>query len=460
MAGAQLRRHPWHATPLGPIEGWPLALRVTVEQMMCSRFAAALCWGPELTTIHNDAFVPILGNKPPAFGQPFASIWAEAWDQIKPMVARALHGESTFIEDFQLQVLRQDRPELAYFTFCYSPVFDGEGRVAGFLDTVIETTGKVHAELLERQERDRMHRMLLTMPGFAAVLTGPEHRFTFVNKAFEAAAGQRAYLGHRADDVLSELHGQGFWELVRGTYTDGTSRSAQAMPVRFRGEPSERYLDLVVDPIRARGVLEGVFVSGYDVTERIRVQEELLAAQQRLQELALTDTLTGLANRRRLDEALANEVRRARREGHPLALLLLDIDWFKQLNDTHGHPAGDAVLRALGQLLGRFAQRAGDLAARFGGEEFVVLMANADATQAAAMAERIRRAVESSVADPAGAPVTVSIGVATTGPSSTGELLVRQADAALYHAKREGRNRVVVNASSHPLATNRDEAGA
>ncbi|WP_326540445.1 sensor domain-containing diguanylate cyclase [Pseudorhodoferax sp.] len=458
--GAQLRRHPWHQTPLGPVEGWPLALRVTVEQMMCSRFAAALCWGSELTTIHNDAFVPILGNKPPAFGQPFAAIWAEAWDQIEPMVSRALNGEATFIEDFQLEVLRQARPELAYFTFCYSPVFDGEGRVAGFLDTVIETTGKVQAELLERQERDRMHSMLLTMPGFAAVLSGPEHRFSFVNKAFEAAAGQRAYLGHRADEVLSELHGQGFWEMVNGTYRDGTSRSAQAMAVRFRGEASERYLDLVVDPIHARGGLEGVFISGYDVTQRIRAQEELLAAQQRLQELALTDTLTGLANRRRLDEALANEVRRARREAHPLALVLLDIDRFKQLNDTHGHPAGDVVLRALGQLLGQFAQRAGDLAARFGGEEFVVLLSNADAAQAAAMAERIRRAVESTVADPAGKPVTVSIGVATTGKVATGELLVQQADAALYQAKREGRNRVVVASTVGGKPADRGDARA
>ncbi|GHD03509.1 hypothetical protein GCM10007320_63680 [Pseudorhodoferax aquiterrae] len=96
--GAQLRRRPWHTTPLGPIEGWPLALRVIVEQIMCSRFAAALCWGPALTTIHNDAFVPILGNKPPGFGQPFAVIWSEAWDQIEPMVSRALNEEATFMK--------------------------------------------------------------------------------------------------------------------------------------------------------------------------------------------------------------------------------------------------------------------------------------------------------------------------------------------------------------------------
>jgi len=445
--GKRLRAFLWENTPLGPIGGWPTALRVAVDQFMSSRFPTALCWGPELTTIHNDAFVPILGRKPPALGRSFKDVWAEAWGEVGPIAARALAGQATFIEDFKLEILRDDEPEAAYFTFCYSPVFDADGRVAGLLDTVIETTSKVQNDLLEQRVRDRMHSMLLTMPGFAAVLQGPEHQFAFCNQAMGAITGDRVYLGRPAHEVFAELRGQGLGRMLRRAYKDGVPTSVQAMPLRFRGEAGPRYLDVVVDPIRSEGQVDGVFVSGYDVTDRIRAQAELLASKQQLQELAATDALTGLANRRRLTETLERELRRAQRDKRPLALVLLDIDRFKDLNDTHGHPAGDAVLRELGALLNQFAQRGSDLAARWGGEEFVLLLSNTDARQAQAMAERLRSQVQSSIADPAGQPVTVSLGVATTTAQATGtqEQLIAQADAALYRAKREGRNRVVTS---------------
>lgn len=139
----QIRSFDWAATPLGEPEGWPISLRTLVETMLASRFPKALVWGPELTTLHNDAFRPILGEKPTAIGRPFRDVWAESWDDISPIIERALDGHATFIEDFPLVIKRHDKPEEAYFTFCYSPVRDETGAIAGVLDTVIETTATV-----------------------------------------------------------------------------------------------------------------------------------------------------------------------------------------------------------------------------------------------------------------------------------------------------------------------------
>jgi GAF domain/PAS fold len=153
--GAMMRRHDWAATPLGSPERWPTSLRTAVSMVIGSRFPACLVWGPELVMLYNDAFRPILGGKPKALGRPFGEVWSEAWDKLGHFAEAALAGEAVFIENFPLVVERNGYPEQAYFTFCYSPVRDETGRIAGFLDTVIETTGQVRAEqaLLAGQTR-------------------------------------------------------------------------------------------------------------------------------------------------------------------------------------------------------------------------------------------------------------------------------------------------------------------
>ncbi len=171
--------------------------------------------------------------------------------------------------------------------------------------------------------------------------------------------------------------------------------------------------------------------------ERVRLLEE---ANARLAALATTDPLTGLANRRAFDEALAREAALARRGNRPVSLVLLDVDHFKAFNDAFGHPAGDAVLRRVADAV-RAACRGTDLPARFGGEEFAVLLPATDLGGALALSERFRQAV-------AAGPwpvqsVTVSAGVSTFGPGAEDAVrLVEAADRALYRAKRAGRNRV------------------
>jgi two-component sensor histidine kinase len=169
--GKVIREIDWSATPLGPAEGWPVALRTAVSTILNSRFPAAIVWGPDLTTIYNDAFKPILGNKPEAMGRPFSEVWQEAWDEIGEIAARAYKGEATFIEDFPLEIERFGYPEQAYFTFCYSPLRDDHGQIAGMLDTVIETTSKVQAEqqarLINAELRHRIKNTLAIVTSIA-----------------------------------------------------------------------------------------------------------------------------------------------------------------------------------------------------------------------------------------------------------------------------------------------------
>ena len=163
-----------------------------------------------------------------------------------------------------------------------------------------------------------------------------------------------------------------------------------------------------------------------------------------VEQQALVDGLTGLPNRRQAEDTLSAALARVERGGGSVALVFADLDAFKDVNDAHGHPAGDAVLCEFAQVLGE-SVREGDLAARWGGEEFAVILPDTDAAGAAAFAERTRRALEDRpLPTPSGMPLrlTASFGVATYPPAASQRELVAHADAALYDAKRAGKNRV------------------
>lgn len=174
---------------------------------------------------------------------------------------------------------------------------------------------------------------------------------------------------------------------------------------------------------------------------------EMRSTNEQLAELAATDSLTGIANRRHFDRRLDEEWRRGSREGRPLALLMLDIDGFKRFNDRYGHLAGDECLRQVVSVIAAHARRPGDLAARLGGEEFALLLPGAALEAALVIAERIRCEVADLTIphqDGIDGRVTVSIGVAAMqpGPGHDAEALRHGADNALYAAKAAGRNRV------------------
>lgn len=182
------------------------------------------------------------------------------------------------------------------------------------------------------------------------------------------------------------------------------------------------------------------------VVETLRDMTAQKTAQLKLERLASSDGLTGLANRRVFDETLEAEWRRAQRAGYAISVLMIDVDHFKRYNDAFGHQHGDQCLRRVASVLAESMSRAGDTVARYGGEEFVVILPATQKPGALEVAERIRAAVEALQMTHAGEEdevVTVSIGVATSNAMIDSPItLVASADDALYCAKEAGRNRV------------------
>jgi two-component system cell cycle response regulator len=180
--------------------------------------------------------------------------------------------------------------------------------------------------------------------------------------------------------------------------------------------------------------------------EKHRLRGEIESMTRRLSEMAIRDDLTGLYNKRYFTEALDREIDRALRYGQKLSLCMADIDHFKAVNDSYGHPAGDGVLRQLGALI-QNSTRKSDISCRYGGEEFAIILPDINAVQAAKFAERLRRQIEALPLEPEGRPirVTISLGIAQYDAESPMDLdaFVRAADDRLYHAKKKGRNCVV-----------------
>jgi diguanylate cyclase (GGDEF)-like protein/PAS domain S-box-containing protein len=185
-----------------------------------------------------------------------------------------------------------------------------------------------------------------------------------------------------------------------------------------------------------------------DISQQKAAEQQLERAIADLRSLAATDALTGLANRRSFDVALERESRRAARAGQRLSLLFIDIDKFKDYNDSYGHPAGDECMREVARTILQTFRRPGDLSARYGGEEFAIILPETDESGAKVVAETLRSAVHGlglrHQKGPAGV-LTISVGVACTGEThdSDGALLVQAADRSLYQAKNSGRNKVV-----------------
>jgi diguanylate cyclase (GGDEF)-like protein len=292
-----------------------------------------------------------------------------------------------------------------------------------------ETTDVIQVADLGRRRPEERDRYTLTL------LTGVEAGMVHAIEAEETVLGRGHGCRVRIDDSgLSRRHCR-------------ILQSPEGYLIEDLGSTNGTFLD--GEPVRGRRKLEdGIRIQmGRDTVLKFAIQDELeMRATRRLYESAMHDPLTGVYNRRYLDDHLAAEFAFAARHGTALALLLIDADHFKRVNDTWGHAAGDAALRALAGHLQR-SVRSEDMIARFGGEEFAVLARETSATGAMAVAERIRKSVEKTpVTLEAGQAVslTVSIGVVHMGGTraySSAHALLEAADEALYRAKEAGRNR-------------------
>jgi two-component system cell cycle response regulator len=210
---------------------------------------------------------------------------------------------------------------------------------------------------------------------------------------------------------------------------------------------TKKYFHLIATPFRGPGGdLVGIIEHLTDITERVKAEYALRASEKRYRELSTVDELTKLFNKRYFNRQLQFEVDRSRRYRHPLTLLMMDIDNFKHHNDTYGHYEGDKVLARLGEMVGNCI-RSSDLACRYGGEEFAVILPETIGENALIVAEKIRKTFEQIDFYPQPEErinKTLSIGVAQLDSDDDMSALIERADKNLYRAKREGRNRTVL----------------
>lgn len=282
-----------------------------------------------------------------------------------------------------------------------------------------------------------------------AIAIGSDGTVTDANPAFERMAGA-GVRGRDIATVVAAGQAEAFRSWLLAADDSWSARTWGIVPLGADATPrdygvaarrmSSGNIVAVGDPHRNDDVAAAMFdVNASLVTERRGLERHRAALDRAVQ----TDALTGIANRGAFDARLGLEVRRAQ-SGDRFALVMLDIDDFKSLNDRFGHQAGDAVLRWLGAQLRQRARKR-DFMARYGGEEFVAILAGTDLDGATIWAEWLRTAIGAVAAPVVDITVTVSLGVAAWAPGEVGADVIGRADRALYRAKESGRNRVIAD---------------
>ena len=326
--------------------------------------------------------------------------------------------------------------EKQYFDVLVSPLFEGKATVVGHLIIFRDVTLRKQNELRLLQLNQAVEQSPMSV-----IITDLDGTITYVNSRFTALTG------YTFDDVSGKTtsilqSGQTPVEVYRSLWQ--TIRSGQVWKGELLNKKKNGSLyweDATISPVLDLSGRMLNFISvNEDITDRKHAQDEL-------QKLAVTDSLTGLFNRRHFFEIAEKEFAKSARYRRPLSVILFDIDFFKDINDTYGHIVGDQTLIQIGRTLHEMGRQT-DIAARYGGEEFVILLTETNSEDAEIVAERLKRLMAGSFIQDGENKVhfTASFGVtgmSENAPSESLDRLISQADQALYEAKRTGRNRVV-----------------
>jgi len=349
--------------------------------------------------------------------------------------------------DFEAPLVEEDGRE-RWFLISKVPLRNRHGDLVGLAGVTRDVTEKRRLVQEALDSKNLLSQAMKEMSDGLAMFN-PEGRLVFCNDQYRAAFPRSAHArqpgAHIADIVRAVVRNGERTDVSPGVSEEWIEASAaQLFVTRDTEIPmfDGRWLSL-----RTRLAADGAaLVVVSDITSMKHSEERLKQLALKMKGLADTDALTGIANRRVFDEAILEEFVRARRSASPLSLLLIDVDQFKAYNDTYGHLEGDKCLRMIGEVLRSIAKRPTDLVARFGGEEFAVLLPGTDREGALRLAETLRltlnrRAIPHSQSSKA--IVTASIGVANMSDTfATPTELVEAADQALYTAKKHGRDRV------------------
>jgi two-component system, sensor histidine kinase and response regulator len=270
-----IRSHDWSTTPLGPFEQWPQSLHAIVKTILGSPFPMILGWGPELTAIYNDAYLPLLGKKHTALGKPFLEIWNEATDIISPLIGKALAGESLFFRDAAFTLMRHGYPEQTSFDYSYSPLQDDNGAVAGFLNIAVETTECKRAEEALRESESR-YRTLFERTVNPILVIDYKGNYIDANKAalrfLECSRDE--LLAMNVMDTIPPSKEKMLEEHLPLWETGGILETDYFVKGRVKT------MILTITPGTWLG-LPVVFGNGTDITERKRAEDKLLESEER-----------------------------------------------------------------------------------------------------------------------------------------------------------------------------------
>jgi PAS domain S-box-containing protein len=297
--GALIRSLDWPATALGDAASWPASLKALVRTLLNTRQPMLLWWGPQLVQVYNDAFRPSFGEgkHPKAMGQPARECWPEVWpivgQQLENVVAK---GDAIWNEETLVPVFRNGKVDDAWWTYSYSPVFDDDGERAGVLIVCTETTAAIVARReLERASkeaeiaREELRSVFMQAPIPIAILTGPEHRFTLSNPAYEALVGRKV-LGKTLMEAFTEEESadyRGFLDQVFRTGEPVSLRESALRLANAQGVVEDRYIDFIYHAYRSPdGAILGVMALVNDVTAAVTARKEIERAVQERRKLA------------------------------------------------------------------------------------------------------------------------------------------------------------------------------
>ena len=423
------------------------------------RLQDAVMESPLLAGMSEEAYVTRTAEALDAIRNIFTLVDSEASGHVRALVGRArsgllwgsillaslfflvmgvgvllLHRVSKPIRLFAETVARLSRNDLDEPVPAY-PIRDEFGLLLGELEKFREMLREREVLLRSVQEQEQWIRLITDSVPARISYVDRDLRFCYVNRTFEE------HFRVSADDVL----GRTVREVLGDSVADMRSPWHECVllgeDVRFeeRNETdlSESYSDITFVPRFESETVVGFFSLALDITARKRLEAKL-------KEMADTDSLTGALNRREFAVRANQELERYKRTGKPFAFLIMDLDFFKRVNDTYGHTAGDEALRSLAETCRRTI-RPYDILGRFGGEEFVIVFPDTDLDGLRSLAERLRLAVENTpVPTAAGGEIrlTVSIGCTVVRPDDSLDDLLRRSDTALYESKNTGRNKV------------------